>query len=183
MLPSEIQLRGRVKPHRIHNKSKPAKCSFWIVKQVLRKLRCKKITWHENPARIIRVWLTPFETDRINLDILLSHKLIKNKILKLLSANLVKDWSSILKQLRSKPFLHQLSLLWLHMKFYKSSFIGISWLMSKTGFDSCWECHRLHYPNPCKQRHLQQAWSHILKGIKKIFRTTPHQLRRYCLLL
>ena len=50
MLPSEIQLRGRAKPHRKQLKRKPAKCPFWIVKQVLLKLRTNQITWHENPA-------------------------------------------------------------------------------------------------------------------------------------
>jgi len=178
MLPSEIQLRGRAKPHRKQLKRKPAKCPFWIVKQVLLKLRTNQITWHENPARLILVWLTPFETHYINLDILLPHILIKAKILKLLSANLANKWLPILEQLRPNKFMHQLSLLWLHMKFYKSPLICISWLKTKIGFDCCWECHRFHYPDPCKPRHLRQAWNHNLKGIIFYFQTeSPESMR------
>jgi len=164
MLPSEIQLRGCCKPHKIHKKCKPLKCPFLTLKRVLRALKCRKITWQVNPAKLIRAWITPFETEHSKLDTILSHKLIHKTIQALLSAKLNQYWQKVLLQLCSKPFLHQLSLMWLHIKFYKTPLAGVSWLMTKRGFDSWWQCHRLHHPNPCKQRHLQQAWNHILKG-------------------
>jgi len=177
MLLSEIQIRGCAKSQRPYQKIKPIKCPLPIVKSTLYTLKTCIINWQENPARLISAWLQPHTTERITLDTILTHNLIKRRILAILAANLTTDERTILTQLRSKPFLFQLSLLWLHLKVYYTSIVGIRWLMTKSNFDKCWICFRRHYPKTCKAKHLQQTWNYILAGSIFFYRMRTHPYR------
>jgi len=96
MLLSEIQLRGCTKPHRSYQKIKSIKCPLPIVKSTLYTLKTCIVNWQENPARLISAWLQPHTTDCVTLDIILTHNLIKKRILSILSVNLTTDEQTIL---------------------------------------------------------------------------------------
>ena len=164
MLTSDIQIRGRAKPHRAYQKIKPIKCPLPIVKSTLYTFKTCIVNWQANPARLISAWLQPHTTDCVTLDIILTHNLIKTRILAILSVNLTEDEQTILTRLRSRPFLYQLSLTWLHLKVYGTPLLGIRWLMTKSSFDKCWICFRQHYRKTCKEKHLQRVWNYILTG-------------------
>jgi len=150
MLLSELHTRGCAKPQRVCQKIKTIKCPISIVKSTLYTLKTRIVNWQENPARLISAWLQPHTTENITVDTILTHNLIKRRILAILAVKLTTDEQTILTQLRSKPFLFQLSLLWLHLKVYHTSITAIRWLMMKSNFDKCWICFCRHYPKTCK---------------------------------
>jgi len=157
-------MKGCDKSQRFDRKNNLYKCPLSIVRKTLRSLRSHKISWYENPARLIRLWLQTQETEMITLNDIFTHNLIKKQILRLLAANLTREEQQLLRQLRSKTFLKQLSLFWLHLKIYNTPLNVISWMMTKHGYDKCWTCWRHHQSTVCNEVYLQHTWIYLLTG-------------------
>jgi len=159
-----IQLRGSSRYSSSILKGKPKTCPLSIIRKVLKTLKHLSFDWTVNPARLILKALIPFFTKKINAQIILSHRLIFDRLVTLLSKVLTPDWQNLIKQLRLRPFFYQLSLIWLHKCIYQKPAYIVQNLITKRGFDSCWFCHRLHFPRPCNPQIIQQEWIQISSG-------------------
>jgi len=106
----------------------------------------------------------PHFTKTVDTQVILSHRLVFDRLVDLLSKNLTPDWRILIKQLRLQPFMYQLSLIWLHKCIYKKSVHNVLRFVTKRGFDSCWSCHRLHFPYPCNPKLIQQEWILLSTG-------------------
>jgi len=119
MLSLSVFMRGSVKfpgPP----KPKTPKCPLSAVRKSLRALRKVTITWREPPNRIISAALQPFTHKKLQLSTLLSHNLIWNKVLDLLSVNLNSEFQSLLKMLRRNKFSYQMAVTWLHLTYFNT---------------------------------------------------------------
>jgi len=164
MTSTYIQLRGYARFSQHMLKRKPKKCPLSIIRNIWRTLKWVSFDWKVNPARLILKAFIPHFTNEIDIQAILSHRLIFDRLSGLLSKNLTPDWQILIKQLRLRPFMHQLSLIWLHKCIYKNSAHNVKFFITKRGFDSCWLCHRLHFPRPCKTQLIQQNWIQLLTG-------------------
>jgi len=164
MTTSNIQLRGCVRFPRHMLKPKPTKCPLFTTRKILNILEHVSFDWTVNPARLILKAFLPHLTHNVDIQVILSQRLVFARLIELLSKNLNPDWHILIKQLRLKPFLYQLSLIWLHKCIYQNPAHIVQFLLTKRGFDSCWLCHRLHFPRPCKIHLIQQEWIQISTG-------------------
>ena len=160
----DIQLRGCVRFPQYMQKPKPKKCPLFTIRKILKVLQHVSFDWTVNPARLIVKAFLPYSTCNADIPVILSHRLVFNRLIEMLSKNLPSTWQILIKQLRLKPFLHQLSLIWLHKSIYRNSAYTTQFFLTKRGFDSCWLCHRLHFPRPCKPYLIQQHWSQLSTG-------------------
>ena len=159
-----IQLRGCARFHQHIPKRQPKKCPLRITRKILKILERVSFDWTVNPARLILKAFIPFSTNKVDIQAILSHRLVFDRLTKLLSKNLTSDWQILIKQLRLRPFMYQLSFIWLHKCIYRNSAHTAQFFITKRGFDSCWLCHRLHFPRPCKIRLIQQNWIQLSTG-------------------
>jgi len=164
MTSSYIQLRGCARFPQHMLKRKPKKCPLYITRKIWQTLKRVSFDWKVNPARLILKAFIPHFTNEVDIQAILSHRLIFDRLSELLSKNLNPDWRILIKQLRLRPFMYQLSLIWLHKCIYQNSAHNVQLFMTKRGFDSCWLCHRLHFPRPCKTQLIQQNWIQLLTG-------------------
>jgi len=159
-----IQLRGCVRFPRYMLKTKPKKCPLFTTRKILKILERLSFDWTVIPARLILKAFLPHSTHNVDIQVILSHRLVFDRLIELLSKNLTPDWQILIKQLRLKPFMYQLSLMWLHKCIYQNSPHTVQFFLTKRGFDSCWLCHRLHFPRPCKIHLIQQNWIQLSTG-------------------
>jgi len=164
MTSSNIQLRGCVRFPQHMLKRKPIKCPLFITRTILKTLKRVSFDWTVNPARLILKAFIPHFTNKVGIQAILSHRLVFDRLSELLSKNLTPDWQILIKQLRLKPFMYQLSLIWLHKCIYQNSAHNVQFFITKRGFDSCWLCHRSHFPRPCKTQLIQQDWIQLSTG-------------------
>jgi len=173
MLSLSVFMRGSAKFPR-HNKPKPSQCSLAAVRQSLRALLTVSLTWCVNPASTIRAKFQHITNKKLKLSTLLSHNLIWNEILTLLTANVRDDLKPLIKLLRRKAFFYQVAMIRLHITYFNTHPLKISWLLSKQGYDCSWICKCQHFPFDCQKRHLQSIWESILAGIIFIIRITAN---------
>jgi len=160
----DIQLRGCVRSPRYMSKTKPRKCPLFTTRKILKILQHVSFDWTVNPARLILKAFLPHLTHNVDIPVILSHRLVFDRLIELLSKNLTPNWQILIKQLRFKPFLYQLSLIWLHKCIYRNSAHTTQFFLTKRGLDSCWLCHRLHFSRPCKTHLIQQHWIQLSTG-------------------
>jgi len=164
MTSSYIHLRGCARfPHHIL-KRKPKKCPLSITRKIVQALKTVSFDWTVNPARLILKAFIPFFKKNVDIQVILSHRLVFDRLVELLSKNLTPDWRILIKQLRLRPFLYQLSIIWLHKRIYQTPARKVQRFMTKRGFDSCWLCQRLHFPRPCNPNRIQQEWIQLSTG-------------------
>jgi len=164
MTSSYIQMRGCARFPQYILKSKPERCPLSTTRKILQTLKRVSFDWTVNPARLILKAFIPHFTKKVDIQVILSHRLVRDRLVKLLSKSLTPDWRILIKQLRRRPFMHQLSLIWLHKYIYQKSAHKVQRFITKRGFDSCWFCHRLHFPRPCNPQLIQQEWMQLSTG-------------------
>jgi len=172
-------LRGAAKCLDMPN-PKPPKCSLQVVRRSLKILKTINITWHELPTRLIADALRPMINKFLKLSTLLSHNLIWQKVLHLLSAHLKVAYKPALKELRRSSFSYQVSIIWIHLTYFETPPMELNKLLTTEAYDSCWICRRKHFPLDCSSQRVQSVWNNLLAGTYFIFRKIVNaRARRY----
>jgi len=93
--------------------------------------------------------------DKVDPSILLSHKILWQKVKRLLKCHLQQKYRLLIELLRPKTIQYQLSLMRMHITYFHTTPDELTLLLTPLAYDACWVCNRLHFPVDCANSHLQ----------------------------
>lgn len=176
MLNHTVYLTGTAKFGGMQEPKRP-KCTLTAVRCTLTALKGIPISWCEPPLWLIYDTLKTAVDNKIEPHILLSHKIIWEKVKRLLLCHLQPDFRPLIKLLRQKTISYQLSILWMHIPYFHTTPDALKLLLTSEAYYACWVCNRLHFPLGRATTHLQAKWKAIRAGEYFNFQI-PHHLKK-----
>jgi len=182
MFTPTVYIRGAAKPVGIQKPKRP-KCTLTAVRRTLAALNRIQISWFEPPLRLIYDMLKAVVNNKVKPNILLSHKIIWEKVKQLLQCHLQHNFRPLINLLRQKTIQYQLSTMWIHITYFHTTPDALKPLLTSAAYDACWICNRLHFPLDCATTHLQAKWKAMRAGEYFVFQTPRNMKKLYDLQL
>ena len=177
-----VYIRGAAKFAGIQKPNRP-KCTLISVRNTLKALNRMQISWSEPPLRLVYDTLKVAVDNKVEPSILLSHKLLWQKVKRLLICHLQQNYRPLIDLLKPKTIQYQLSLMWIHITYFHTTPDELKLLLTPSAYDACWVCNRLHFPLDCTTTHLQAKWKAIRAGEHFTFQIPRNMKKNYVLLL
>ena len=148
MSTSRVYIRGSAK---FSGRQKPKRpnCTLKSVRNTLMALRRIQLSWHEPSLRLVYDTLKSAVHNKIDPFILLSHKLLWQKVKRLLRGKLQLKYRPLIHLLIPKIIQYQLSIMWIHITYLHTTPDELKLLLTSSACDACWVCNRLHFPLDC----------------------------------
>jgi len=121
-------------------KSKRPKRTLTSVRYSLTALSRIQISWFEAPLQLVYDTLED-AVDKVDPSILLSHKILWQKVKRLLKCHLQQKYR-LLIELRPKTIQYQLSLMRTHITYFHTTPDELTLLLTPLAYDACWVCNR-----------------------------------------
>ena len=145
MSTSKVYTRGSAKLSGIQKPKRP-RCTLKSVRNTLMALRRIQISWHDPLLRLVYKSLKSAVNSKVDPSILLSHKLIRQKVKRLLICNLQLKYQPLINLLMPKIIQYQLSFIWIHITYFRTPPDELKLLLRSSAYNACWVCNRLHFP-------------------------------------